>query len=86
MAVVSLKASSRETTGKGAARKTRFSGQIPAVVYRGGEAAVPVTIDPHELERQFARTKNPNTIVEVDVDGGIRRDVHGSLVDGLLDG
>ncbi len=72
MATVSLKATSRSQTGKGVARKLRRSGVIPAVVYRAGEPATSVSVNPNELEVSFRRTNNPNTLVSVDIEGDSR--------------
>ena len=72
MATINLKAESRESTGKGAARKIRATGSIPSVVYRGGESATSVSINPKELELQFQRSGNPNTLVELELADGAR--------------
>ena len=69
MATVSLSATSRTEIGKGAARKIRALGQIPAIIYRAGQPATSVTIDPHALETAFRRSGNRNTLVDVSVDG-----------------
>lgn len=70
MATMSLAAERRTSTGKGAARKLRRTGRIPAVVYREGGPATAVAIDPHDLEQVFRKTMNPNTLVELTFDGG----------------
>lgn len=86
MATVNIKAENREGTGKGAARRVRRGGVVPAVVYRAGEAAAPISIDPKELELQFRRTNNPNTLVVLNVGGRDRtclvRDVQRHPVSG----
>jgi large subunit ribosomal protein L25 len=68
MATVSISATSRTETGKGAARKIRALGQIPAIIYRAGQPATSVVIDPNELENAFRRTANRNTLVKIGVD------------------
>lgn len=73
MATVSLGATLRNTTGKGHARKIRAEGKLPAVVYRGGDAAVPVTIDPEALELAFKKTQDRNTLVQIQIEGGDSR-------------
>ena len=40
----------REGTGKGAARKLRSAGRIPAVLYGRGRETVPIALDPRALE------------------------------------
>lgn len=73
MGIVSLKASPRLERGKGAARKLRAKGMVPGVAYRGGADAAAVAIVPRDLELSFARTKNPNTLVELAFDDGSKR-------------
>lgn len=69
MATVSVNASTRTEIGKGAARKIRAQGLLPAVIYRAGQPATSVSIDPNELENAFRRTGNRNTLVDLGVDG-----------------
>lgn len=69
MATVSLNASSRNDLGKGAARKIRAQGLLPAVIYRAGQSSTPVALDPNELETAFRRSGNRNTLVSIGVDG-----------------
>jgi large subunit ribosomal protein L25 len=45
MAELSLEVSRREGSGKGAARKLRKEGKVPAVVYGGHRETVPITVD-----------------------------------------
>lgn len=67
MATVNMTAESRADTGKGAARKIRQGGLIPAVIYRDGAEPTLITIDAKELELQFQRSGNPNTLVNITV-------------------
>lgn len=73
MGTVSLKASPRTERGKGAARKLRAAGMVPAVTYRGGDVAASMAVNPRDLELSFARTRNPNTLVELGFDDGTKR-------------
>ncbi len=68
-AVKQLKASARASVGKGAARATRRAGQIPAVVYGGGEAALPIALDFATTNRLVYAGHFLTTIFEIDVDG-----------------
>ncbi len=70
MATVSLQADQRDAFGKGAARKIRAAGRIPAVLYRAGQQPVHISLDPNELELSFKRTGNRNTLVDIGVGGG----------------
>ena len=63
MSTVTMDAATRTQTGKGAARKIRATGMVPATIYRSGEVPSLITIDPHLLTLQFERTRNPNTLV-----------------------
>lgn len=67
MATVNMTAESRPNTGKGAARKIRKNGLIPAVIYREGNTPTHITIDAGSLELQFQRIGNPNTLVQITV-------------------
>ncbi len=51
MSEVSLAVEQRETRGKGAARKMRAAGIVPAVVYGGGKDPIAVSLDPNALDR-----------------------------------
>ena len=73
MASVSLNASNRAVDGKGAARKVRKAGKLPGVIYHHGQQAAAVTVDAHELELVFHKTKNPNTLIEMHLDDGSKR-------------
>lgn len=69
MANNTLKSELREATGKGAARKLRQDGKIPAVVYGAGAEAVHLSLDTHDTEYLFHRISVDNTIVELDIPG-----------------
>lgn len=68
-AVKQLKASARASVGKGAARAVRRTGRIPAVVYGGGEAALPISLDYNQTNRLIQAGHFLTTIFEIDVDG-----------------
>ncbi|MCK6506677.1 50S ribosomal protein L25 [Myxococcota bacterium] len=73
MATVSLDAQLRTTTGKGAARKARAAGSLPAVVYRGGQSATAISLDPEALELAFQKTGDRNTLIELVIAGEGKR-------------
>lgn len=73
MAIISLNAANRSPSRKGGARKLRASDLVPAVVYRAGADAFPLSINPRDLELGFAGTRNPNTMVELKFDDGSSR-------------
>jgi large subunit ribosomal protein L25 len=59
----------RTELGKGAARKIRSKGLIPAVIYRAGGEPTHVSLDPHALRSLFNVAGNPNLLISLDVDG-----------------
>jgi large subunit ribosomal protein L25 len=59
---------SEDARGKGAARKLRASGKIPATLY-GAAAPMSVEVDPRALDDIFRVSRNHNTIVQVNVNG-----------------
>jgi large subunit ribosomal protein L25 len=63
---VRIKAEQRSEFGKGAARRTRRSGQVPGVIYGHGTAPSHVALPGHEL---MLALKTPNVLLRVAVDG-----------------
>jgi large subunit ribosomal protein L25 len=61
-----LVAEVRSDFGKGAARKTRREGKVPAVIYGHGSAPIHVALDAHELTQAL---RHKATSLEVSVDG-----------------
>ena len=62
-AIKQLAAVTRSGIGKGAARSVRREGRVPGVVYGGGEAAEPISVDFKDLNKfiysgQFPRWKS----------------------------
>jgi len=66
---VQLKASSRSTQGKGAARAMRRGGEVPGVIYGRGRDPLSLTVDGVELGRLLERIHPESTIVELTLDG-----------------
>jgi len=66
---VSLAASPREKTGKGAARQARFAKQVPAVIYGHGRPAQSLMVDALLLEQALAGVEPESTLIELTVDG-----------------
>jgi large subunit ribosomal protein L25 len=69
----SLTATAREGTGKGAARSVRRGGRIPGVIYGGGDAAAPISLDDRELNKLIYAGHFLTTIFELDVGGAKQR-------------
>ncbi len=66
MAQVSIKAESRSDFGKGAARRTRRAGLVPAVIYGKGEEPRHVALPDHDLTLAL---RHPGLVLEVTIDG-----------------
>ncbi|HHO50539.1 MAG TPA: 50S ribosomal protein L25 [Deltaproteobacteria bacterium] len=62
-----IRATPREQSGKGWARKTRAEGLLPAVVYGPGFGPRPICLSPVELLGLFKETGNRNTIVDLQI-------------------
>lgn len=74
----SLKAWKREGTGKGAARKLRAAGRIPAIVYGKDMEPISIEIDAMEAEHLFQAISVENTIVDLEIEGD--KEPHQTLV------
>lgn len=61
-----LVASTRESFGKGAARKLRAAGRTPAVIYGHGTDPVHVSVETHPLG---LIVRHANAIIELDIEG-----------------
>jgi large subunit ribosomal protein L25 len=66
VAQVSIKAESRSDFGKGAARRTRRAGLVPAVIYGKGEEPRHVALPDHDLTLAL---RHPGLVLEVSLDG-----------------
>ena len=67
--IVSLAANPRAATGKGAARRVRFQGHVPAVIYGRGRETQALAIEAKALERALTGVEPESTIIELAVDG-----------------
>src|SRR5689334_25246201 len=66
---VSLSATTREKTGKGAARQSRFAKKVPAVIYGHGRATQSLTVDAPALEKALSGIEPESTLIELTIDG-----------------
>lgn len=64
-----LAATVRSGTGKGAARSVRREGRIPAVIYGGGDAPQPISLDKKVTTQLIFAGHFLTTIFELDIDG-----------------
>ena len=65
-----IHAEMRTSTGKGSARKLRRAERMPAVAYGGTADSMPLTIDPHDIEKLRKSPLGWNQPVQIEVDGG----------------
>jgi len=68
VATLQLKGAKRGGVGKGAARKLRREGLVPAVVYGGGNV-VQLTVDQRELLKILGRGKSETAILRLQIRG-----------------
>src|SRR5216117_466099 len=66
---VSLSATARAKTGKGAARQARFQKQVPAVIYGHGRPTQPLMVDALSLEKALTGIEPESTLIDLTVDG-----------------
>jgi large subunit ribosomal protein L25 len=71
MEAITISASPRSSTGKGANRKLRAAGQIPAVLYGHNlDGAISLSLDPRALSKALDNPKGQNVLLQVDIEGG----------------
>ncbi len=68
-----IKAVARDRAGKGAARAVRRQGQVPAVIYGGGEAPQSIALDSNQTKQLIFAGHFLTTVFEIDVDGKTTR-------------
>jgi large subunit ribosomal protein L25 len=73
MATAQLSASTRDTTGKGAARTLRSAGQIPAVIYGHAREPQSLSVPTREFEKLLERVSAESTVIELNLAGGVAR-------------
>jgi large subunit ribosomal protein L25 len=69
----SLNATARSENGKGAARKLRQAGSIPAVIYGHGRQPMSLTINARETDRLLQRISTGATVIELNIDGAVAK-------------
>lgn len=68
-ALHNVTATSRNARGKGAARRLRSEGQIPAVAYGKGLASTTLALSPKDILTVLKSERGQNTVLQVKVDG-----------------
>lgn len=69
MATANLAVKVRTTAGKGAARKLRAVGEVPAVVYGHGREPQSLAINTYTLERMLEKVSYKTTVIELEIAG-----------------
>lgn len=67
---VNLEAKRREGTGKGAVRKLRRAGQVPAVVYGRGMEATPIAVEAKALRTALHTAAGMNVLIDLAISDG----------------
>lgn len=65
-----LKAEIREGAGKGAARKLREKGMIPAIFYGSKTQSIPLIVDSRELSRTLQTEAGGNVLIDLEIQRG----------------
>jgi large subunit ribosomal protein L25 len=78
-----VEAAPREERGKHAARRTRRTGQVPAVLYGGKNEPIAMTVNARQVTRILRSESGHNTIFTVQVSG--RKDEKAMLKDWQVD-
>ncbi len=66
---VTLSAERRQEAGKGAARKLRAGGRVPAVIYGSGRETESLSLQSAEFDRILQRIAGGSTIIDLQVEG-----------------
>ncbi|HKY33679.1 MAG TPA: 50S ribosomal protein L25 [Candidatus Polarisedimenticolia bacterium] len=66
---VVVEAHKRTEKGKNASRRLRHAGKVPAVLYGGDGAAMPLTLEPKHLEAILHSESGENTLFGLDIAG-----------------
>jgi large subunit ribosomal protein L25 len=76
---ITLEAKLRENKGKGASRRLKKSGEVPAIIYGGKKDAVSLSINSNTIEHLLEDESVYTSILDVNIDGkaeqGILKDI-----------
>jgi large subunit ribosomal protein L25 len=65
----------RTEEGKGASRRLRHAGRVPAIIYGAGKDAVSVSLSANTVKKAFENNDTYNSILDIDVQGGKKESV-----------
>lgn len=83
MAEISIKAERRSEFGKGASRRIRRAGSVPAVIYGHGEKPIHISLPAKDV---LAAIKTSNVLLDIDIDGHVELTLPKSIVRNPLKG
>ena len=67
MEIYEMKAHVRSQAGKGAARKLRAQGYIPAICYRKGIESIPLSIDTSGIQKVIKKAAGRNILIRLNI-------------------
>ena len=71
-----IKAESRQDSGKGIARRLRMAGRVPAVCYGGGMEPKKLSLNPEDIVELFDNPKGKNVVFNIELgDGTVMSDL-----------
>ncbi|RMG28267.1 MAG: 50S ribosomal protein L25/general stress protein Ctc [Gammaproteobacteria bacterium] len=75
MAVFSfeLAAEKRTDTGKGASRRLRRAGKVPAILYGGGQDPMPIMLDMHRVLHELENEAFYSHLLKLSIDGEVHQ-------------
>ena len=83
MAEISIKGARRSEFGKGASRRIRRDGQVPAVIYGHGTNPIHISLPAKEVMQAI---KTSNALLDIDIDGQVELTLPKSIVRNPLKG
>ncbi len=83
MAEISIKGSRRSEFGKGASRRIRRDGQVPAVIYGHGTDPIHISLPAKDVVQAI---KTSNVLLDIDIDGKVELTLPKSIVRNPLKG
>ena len=83
MAEISIKGERRSEFGKGASRRIRKAGQVPAVIYGHGTNPIHISLPAKDVMQAI---KTSNVLLDIDIDGQVELTLPKSIVRNPLKG
>lgn len=76
---LTLNAEKRESTGKGAARRLRAGGKVPAVFYNTKGESTPIQVSEKDLLKLYGQVKR-TAVFNIEITGGKGKETHPALI------